>query len=289
MLEHSSQYHPQTAAIRCGHRRTAEREHNEPIFTTSSFVFDSAAQAAALFKGDEQGNVYSRFTNPTVSGFENRLAAMEGGRFGLATASGMAAISGLLLGLLKAGDHVVASAELFGSTVSVFSKVFNRFGIETTFVRLTDVDQWQAAIRPNTRLLFLESPSNPLCEIADVKAIAAIAESAGVLLAVDNAFCTPVMQRPLELGADIVVHTATKYLDGQGRCVGDGSICLSTWVLSVCWCLSDNIYVSHNNIALNLYCQLQLILIRKMSNNTTFLLQMTPNEWSITLCGMSLC
>jgi O-succinylhomoserine sulfhydrylase len=220
MLEHSSQYHPQTAAIRCGHRRTAEREHNEPIFTTSSFIFDNAAQAAALFKGDEQGNVYSRFTNPTVSGFENRLAAMEGGRFGLATASGMAAISGLLLGLLKAGDHVVASAELFGSTVSVFSKVFNRFGIETTFVTLTDVDQWQAAIRPNTRLLFLESPSNPLCEIADVKAIAAIAGSAGVLLAVDNAFCTPVMQRPLELGADIVVHTATKYLDGQGRCVG---------------------------------------------------------------------
>ena len=213
-------WHPQTVAIRCGHRRSAEREHNEPIFTTSSFVFDNAAQAAALFSGDEKGNVYSRFTNPTVSGFENRLAAMEGGRFGLATASGMAAISGLLLGLLKAGDHVVASAELFGATVSALTKVFNRFGVDSTFVNIADLEQWRAAIRPNTRLLFLESPSNPLCEIADVEAIAAIAKTAHAPLAVDNAFCTPVMQRPLELGADIVVHTATKYLDGQGRCVG---------------------------------------------------------------------
>ena len=220
MQKLSDQYHPQTVAIRYGHQRSAEREHNEPIFTTSSFVFDDAAQAAALFSGDEQGNVYSRFTNPTVRGFENRLAAMEGGRFGLATASGMAAVSGLLLGLLKSGDHVVASAELFGSTVSAFTKVFNRFGVNTTFVNLTDLAQWRAAIRPDTRLLFLESPSNPLCEIADIKAIATIAKTAGVPLAVDNAFCTSVMQRPLEFGADIVVHTATKYLDGQGRCIG---------------------------------------------------------------------
>ncbi len=220
MQKLSDQYHPQTVAIRYGHQRSAEREHNEPIFTTSSFVFDDAAQAAALFSGDEQGNVYSRFTNPTVRGFENRLAAMEGGRFGLATASGMAAVSGLLLGLLKSGDHVVASAELFGSTVSAFTKVFNRFGVDTTFVNLTDLAQWRAAIRPDTRLLFLESPSNPLCEIADIKAIATIAKTAGVPLAVDNAFCTSVMQRPLEFGADIVVHTATKYLDGQGRCIG---------------------------------------------------------------------
>ncbi len=220
MQKLSKQYHPQTAAVRCGHRRSDEREHSEAIFTTSSFVFDDAAQAAALFSGDQQGNVYSRFTNPTVRGFENRLAAMEGGRFGLATASGMAAVSGLLLGLLKAGDHIVASNELFGSTVSVFTKVFNRFGVDTTFVKITDLEQWRAAIKENTRLLFLESPSNPLCEIADVEALAAIAHAAGVPLAVDNAFFTPVMQRPLELGADIVVHTATKYLDGQGRCVG---------------------------------------------------------------------
>ena len=220
MHELSDRYHPQTAAIRCGHRRSAEREHNEPIFTTSSFVFDDAAQAAALFSGDRQGNVYSRFTNPTVRGFENRLAAMEGGRFGLATASGMAAVCGLLLGLLKVGDHVVASAELFGSTVSVFTKVFKRFGVDTTFVKISDLAQWRAALRTNTRLLFLESPSNPLCEIADVEAIAAIAKSAQAPLAVDNAFCTPVLQQPLALGADIVVHTATKYLDGQGRCVG---------------------------------------------------------------------
>ena len=220
MRKLSDQYHPQTAAVRCGHRRSSEQEHSEPIFTTSSFVFADAAEAAARFSGDQPGNVYSRFTNPTVSGFENRLAAMEGGRFGLATASGMAAISGLLLSLLKAGDHVVASAELFGSTVSVLTKVFNRFGIDTTFVRITDVEQWRAALKPNTRLLFLESPSNPLCELADIEAVAAVAKLAQAPLAVDNAFCTPVLQRPLELGADIVVHTATKYLDGQGRCVG---------------------------------------------------------------------
>lgn len=220
MQKLSTSYHPQTAAVRCGHRRSAEREHSEAIFTTSSFIFDNAAHAAKLFSGEQQGNVYSRFTNPTVSGFENRLAAMEGGRFGLATASGMAAICGLLLGLLKAGDHIVASAELFGSTVSMLTKVFNRFGIDTTFVNITDLAQWQTAIQANTRLLFLESPSNPLCKIADIKAIARIAKKARTLLVVDNAFYTPVIQRPLELGADIVVHTATKYLDGQGRCVG---------------------------------------------------------------------
>lgn len=220
-------YHPQTVAIRCGHRRSAEREHSEAIFATSSFVFDNAEQAAELFGGDSVnddsvsgGNVYSRFTNPTVDGFAQRLAALEGGRFGLATASGMAAICGLLLGLLKAGDHVVASAELFGSTVSAFTKVFKRFGVDTTFVKLTDTQQWQDAIQANTRLLFLETPSNPLCEIADISEVAAIAKKASAWLAVDNAFYTPIMQRPLQLGADIVVHTATKYLDGQGRCVG---------------------------------------------------------------------
>ena len=212
--------HPQTVAIRSGHNRSGEREHSEPIFATSSFVFDDAEQAAALFAGDADGNVYSRFTNPTVRGFESRLAALEGGRFCVGTASGMAAICGLILGVLKAGDHVVASAEIFGSTVSAFTKIFNRFDIATTFVNLTDLQQWQAAIRPTTRLLFLESPSNPLCEIADIAAVADIAKRAGIPLAVDNAFCTPALQRPLQLGADIVVHTATKYLDGQGRCVG---------------------------------------------------------------------
>ena len=212
--------HPQTAAIRAGQKRGAEREHNEPIFATSSFVFENAAQAAALFRGDMDGNVYSRFTNPSVRLFEERLAELEGGRFCVATSSGMAAISGLLLALLKAGDHVVASGELFGSSVSVFTKVFNRFGVETTFVKITDIKQWRAALRPNTRLLFLESPSNPLCEIADVEAIAEIAKAARAPLAVDNAFFTPIMQRPLQHGADIVLHTATKYLDGQGRCVG---------------------------------------------------------------------
>jgi O-succinylhomoserine sulfhydrylase len=213
-------YHRQTTAIRYGHRRTSENEHSEPIFTTSSFVFDNAQQASDLFSGDIEGNVYSRFTNPTVSGFENRLAALEGARYCVATSSGMAAINGLLLGLLKAGDHVVASAGLFGSTVSLFTKVFAKFGIDTSFVNMTDPGQWQIAVRPNTRLFFLETPSNPLCEMADVGVIADIAHSAGALLAVDNAFFTPVLQQPLNQGADIVVHTATKYLDGQGRCVG---------------------------------------------------------------------
>ena len=220
MHTENKKYHRQTAAIRCGHRRTAENEHSEPIFTTSSFVFDNAQQASDLFSGDIEGNVYSRFTNPTVSGFENRLAALEGARYCVATSSGMAAINGLLLGLLKSGDHVVASAGLFGSTVSLFTKVFEKFGVETSFVNMTDPGQWQIAVRPNTRLFFLETPSNPLCEMVDVGIVAEIAHSAGALLAVDNAFLTPVLQQPLNQGADIVVHTATKYLDGQGRCVG---------------------------------------------------------------------
>jgi O-succinylhomoserine sulfhydrylase len=220
MHTENEKYHRQTAAIRCGHRRTAENEHSEPIFTTSSFVFDNAQQASDLFSGDIEGNVYSRFTNPTVSGFENRLAALEGARYCVATSSGMAAINGMLLGLLKSGDHVIASAGLFGSTVSLFTKVFEKFGVDTSFVNMTDPGQWQVAVRPNTRLFFLETPSNPLCEMVDVGMVAEIAHSAGALLAVDNAFLTPVLQQPLSQGADIVVHTATKYLDGQGRCVG---------------------------------------------------------------------
>ncbi len=220
MSEHSIQYHRQTLAIRSGHRRTAEREHSEPIFATSSYVFNNAQQAADLFSGDEEGNVYSRFTNPNLATFEDRLGAMEGGRFCLGTSSGMAAINGMVQSLLKSGDHIVASSALFGSTVALFSKFLTRFNIQTSFVDLTDIEQWKIAIRPNTKLIFVETPSNPLCEIADIAAIAKIAKDAGVLLAVDNAFCTPVLQQPLALGADIVVHTATKYLDGQGRCVG---------------------------------------------------------------------
>ena len=216
----SQKYHRQTTAIRFGHRRTAEQEHSEPIFTTSSFVFENAQQASDRFSGEQQGNVYSRFTNPTVAGFENRLAAMEGAQYGVATCSGMAAISGLVLALLSGGDHIVASVGLFGSTVSLFTKYFSRFNIKTTFVSLTDTAQWKGAIRPNTKLIFLETPSNPLCEIADIAAIAQVANQAGILLAVDNVFCTPVLQQPLSLGAHIVVHSATKYLDGQGRCVG---------------------------------------------------------------------
>ena len=210
----------QSRIIRGGYHRTHEREHNEAIFTTSSFVFDSAQQASDLFSGDLEGNVYSRFTNPTVRAFEERLALMEGAQHCIGFASGMAAITTLMLGLLKSGDHIVAASSLFGSTVTLFSKICTRFGIEVTFVDLTDLEAWQEAITSNTRLFYLETPSNPLCEVGDISAISDIAHEAGVLLAVDNAFCTPILQQPMKLGADIVVHTATKYLDGQGRCVG---------------------------------------------------------------------
>ncbi len=220
----SDRYHPQTAAIRCGHRRTGENEHNEPIFVTSSFVFDSCEQASERFSGDMEENVYSRFTNPTVCGFQNRLAALEGGRFCVATASGMAAINGTLQALLKAGDHVVASSGLFGATVSLFRQYFEKFGVSISFVNMTELEQWRLAMRPDTRLLFLETPCNPMCEMADIRSIADIAHGSGAMLAVDNAFFTPALQRPLELGADIVVHSATKYLDGQGRCVGGAAV-----------------------------------------------------------------
>lgn len=212
--------HHQTIAIRHGQHRTSEREHNEAIFATSSYVFDNAEQASALFSGQAQGNVYSRFTNPTVAQFESRLAKLESASYCIATASGMAAINGILLALLKSGDHVVASSALFGSTVSLLTSVFEKFGVHTSFVSLTDPKQWKLAVRPNTKLFFLETPSNPLCEIADIEQIAEICHQAGALLVVDNAFLTPILQRPIEVGADIVVHTATKYLDGQGRCVG---------------------------------------------------------------------
>ncbi len=209
-----------TRAVRAGQVRTLEGEHSEPIFTTSSFVFGSAAEAAARFSGDEPGNIYSRFTNPTVRTFEQRLAVLEGGDCCVATASGMAAILATCMGLLKVGDHIVSSRSIFGTTTVLFNKYLTRFGIDTSLVPLADLEAWEAAIRPETRLLFLETPSNPLTELGDIRALAELAHSRDCLLVVDNCFCTPVLQRPLELGADIVIHSATKYLDGQGRCVG---------------------------------------------------------------------
>jgi len=211
---------PDTLAVRAGIARTAEQEHSEPIFPTSSFVFDSAEQAAARFAGEDPGNIYSRFTNPTVRTFEERLAALEGGERALATASGMSAVLTLCLGVLAAGDHVVAARALFGTTVSLFDTFLRRFGVDVTFVDLADLDAWRGAMTPKTRLCFVETPSNPLNEVVDIRALADIAHEAGALLAVDNCFLTPALQRPLELGADVVVHSATKYLDGQGRAVG---------------------------------------------------------------------
>lgn len=207
-------------AVRAGHVRTAEGENSEAMFLTSSFVFGSAAEAAARFGGSEPGNIYSRFTNPTVRVFEERLAALEGGERCVATSSGMAAILATCLGLLQAGDHVVSSRSVFGTTNVLFDKYLKKFGVTTTFVPLTDVSAWEKAVTPQTRLFFLETPSNPLCEIADIPALAEVAHRHGILLAVDNCFCTPALQQPLKLGADIVIHSATKYIDGQGRVLG---------------------------------------------------------------------
>lgn len=209
-----------TIAVRAGVHRTHELEHSEAIFPTSSFVFNNAAEAAARFSGESEGNIYSRFTNPTVNMFEERIAAMEGGERAVATASGMAAILSTCVALLKQGDNVVCSRSVFGTTNVFFEKYMAKFGVTTTFVDLTEIDQWKEAISENTRLLFLETPSNPLCEIGDIKVLSDLAHSHDALLVVDNCFCTPALQRPLLLGADIVVHSATKYLDGQGRCVG---------------------------------------------------------------------
>jgi len=215
-----SEFHLDTQAIRAGQHRTAEGEHAEPIFPTSSYVFGSAAEAADRFTGKVPGNIYSRFTNPTVRTFEERLAALEGGERCIAVASGMAAIGTMAFGLLKSGDHVVCSRGVFGNTVLLFQNFLGKFGVETTFVDLTDYDAWAGAMRPTTRLLFVETPSNPLTEVADIRQLADLAHDHGALLAVDNCFCTPTLQRPLEFGADLIIHSATKYLDGQGRCIG---------------------------------------------------------------------
>jgi O-succinylhomoserine sulfhydrylase len=209
-----------TLAIRTGQVRTTEGEHSEPVFATSSYVFASAAEAAARFSGDQPGNIYSRFTNPTVRTFEQRLATLEGAESCVATASGMSAILSTCLALLKSGDHIVSSRSIFGSTTGLFTNYLGKLGIETSFVDLPDMAAWQAAVRPETRLLFLETPSNPLTEIADIGQLAELAHQNNCLLVVDNCFCTPALQQPIKLGADIVIHSATKFLDGQGRCVG---------------------------------------------------------------------
>lgn len=209
-----------TLAVRSGQRRTPEAEHSEALFLTTSYVFESAADAAAHFSGAVKGNVYSRYTNPTVRNFEERLAAMEGAEQAVATSSGMSAILALVMALCSAGDHVVVSQSVFGSTINLFEKYFKRFGIEVDYVPLQDIGAWEAAYKPNTKLFFVESPSNPLSELVDIAALATSAHSRGVLLAVDNSFCTPVLQQPIKLGADIAVYSATKYIDGQGRCLG---------------------------------------------------------------------
>ena len=213
-------YRLETLAVRAGIERSQFGEHSEALYLTSSFVFKSAAQAAARFANQEPGNIYSRFTNPTVSVLERRLAALEGAECCIATSSGMSAILSCVMGLLKAGDHIVCSAGVFGATVTLLGTIMKRFGVETTFVSGTEIEKWQAAVQPGTRVLYLETPSNPLTEIYDIAALSAVAKKAGALLVVDNVFCTPALQKPLELGADVVVHSATKYLDGQGRGLG---------------------------------------------------------------------
>lgn len=217
-------YSVETQAIRAGHQRSHEDEHSMPIFMTSSYVFKSAEEAALRFTGQQAGNIYSRFTNPTVDAFQQRLALMEQGDRCLAFSSGMAAIMAIGMSLLKAGDHVVCSRSVFGNTVLTFQNYFAKFGVATTFVELSNLEAWESAIQPNTRFLFVETPSNPLMELVDICALADIAHQSDCLLVVDNVFCTPIMQQPLTLGADIVVHSATKYIDGQGRCVGGAVI-----------------------------------------------------------------
>ncbi len=220
----NSKYDQETLAIRAGYKQTAEQENSEAIFPTSSYRFNSAKQAADRFSGEEEGNIYSRFTNPTVRAFEQRLALMEGGEACVGTASGMSAILSTFMALCEPGDHVISSQSIFGTTKVLFNKYLSKFGIKVSFVSQTDIKQWQDAVQDNTKILFLESPSNPLTEVADIKALASISKQNDALLVVDNCFCTPVLQKPLELGADIIIHSATKFLDGQGRAIGGAVI-----------------------------------------------------------------
>ena len=215
---------PETLAVRAGITRSQFGEHSEALYLTSSFVFDSAAQAAARFAGTETGNVYARFTNPTVSMFQDRLAALEGADSCVATATGMAAILSTVMALMQGGQHIVASRSIFGATQQLFGTILPRFGIETSFVDGGKAKDFQAIMRPTTRIVFVETPSNPLTEVFDISALAEVAHAGGALLAVDNCFCSPVLQQPLKFGADLVIHSATKYLDGQGRVLG-GAVC----------------------------------------------------------------
>jgi O-succinylhomoserine sulfhydrylase len=213
-------YDIETLAVRAGITRSQFNEHSEALYLTSSFVFENAAQAAARFQGNEPGNIYSRFTNPTVTAFQERLAALEGAEACVATASGMSAILATAMALLKSGDHIVSSSGVFGATVQLFSNVLSKFGVETSYVDETAPGAWKTALRPQTKLLYVETPSNPLTEVFDIRALADVAHGAGAVLVVDNCFCSPALQRPIELGADLVIHSATKYLDGQGRVLG---------------------------------------------------------------------
>ncbi len=222
--ENDNEFGFATRAVREGQVRTHEGEHSEPIFPTSSYVFSSAAEAAARFSGEQPGNIYSRFTNPTVRTFEDRLASLEGAECCVATASGMSAITATIIGLLKTGDHIVSSRSIFGTTTVLLTNIIGKLGIATSFVELSDLSAWEAAIKPETKLLFLETPSNPLTELVDITALSEIAHKHGCLLVVDNCLCTPALQQPISLGADIVIHSATKYIDRQGRCMG-GAVC----------------------------------------------------------------
>ncbi len=214
------QYDLDTLAVRAGTTRSQFGEHSEALYLTSSYVFENAGQAAARFSGAQAGNVYSRFTNPTVAMFQDRLAALEGAESCVATASGMSAILAAAMTLLKSGDHVLCSSSVFGATTQLFTNILGKFGVQTDYVDKPEAAAWQAAVRPSTRLLFIETPSNPLTEVFDIAALAAVAKKAGAMLAVDNCFCSPALQKPIQLGADIVIHSATKYLDGHGRVLG---------------------------------------------------------------------
>ncbi|MCL6268697.1 O-succinylhomoserine sulfhydrylase [Sansalvadorimonas sp. 2012CJ34-2] len=246
----------ETLAVRSGTWRSEQREHSEAMYLTSSFTYDSAAQAAAVFAGDEPGNVYTRYTNPGVRMFEERMMALEGAEEGCATASGMAAVLGVAMAHLKTGDHVVCSRSIFGTTVTLFTKTLAQFGVETSFVSLTDLDEWKAVIKPETKMLFLETPSNPLGEVADIEALAEIAHDSDALLVVDNCFLTPALQQPLAWGADIVIHSATKFLDGQGRCMGGVAVGskeliepVQLWLRAAGACLSPfNAWVLHKGL-----------------------------------------
>lgn len=217
-------YRQETLAVRAGQERSQFGEHAEALYLTSSFVFENAAQAAARFSGESAGNVYSRFTNPTVTMLQERLAALEGAESCIATASGMSAILSTVMALLKAGDHIVSARAIFGATQQMFGTILPRFGVDTSFVASSDPAAFRAALRPSTRMIFIETPSNPLTEVFDIAVLATVAKEAGAILVVDNCFCSPALQKPLALGANLVIHSATKYLDGQGRVLG-GAVC----------------------------------------------------------------